>query len=113
MSDFYRVDASGAGLASIKRGIMEMADLIAITGIDGTNISKSNMARALYSNALHLFPPTESGWVPTALTSSSVVREGLPAILQKIEEYLVFNKGKRILLQEAQGMVGQILMRKH
>ena len=35
-----------------QRGIMEMADLIAITKADGTNIDKANMARALYTNAL-------------------------------------------------------------
>ncbi len=95
MSDFFLLlMLSGAGdeLQGIKRGIMEMADLIAITKADGTNISKSNMARALYSNALHLFPPTESGWIPTALTSSAVTKEGLPAILQKIEEYFALVK---------------------
>jgi LAO/AO transport system kinase len=51
------------------------------------------MARALYANALHLFPPTESTWVPTALTSSSVTKEGLPEILEKIEEYFELVKG--------------------
>ncbi len=51
------------------------------------------MARALYANALHLFPPTESTWVPTALTSSSVTKEGLPEILAKIEEYFALVKG--------------------
>jgi LAO/AO transport system kinase len=51
------------------------------------------MARALYANALHLFPPTESTWVPTALTSSSVTKEGLPEILEKIEEYFALVRG--------------------
>ena len=96
MSDFFLLlMLSGAGdeLQGIKRGIMEMADLIAITKADGTNMEKSNMARALYSNALHLFPPTESGWVPTAVTSSAVTKEGLPDILKKIEEYFALVKG--------------------
>ena len=85
---------SGAGddLQGIKRGIMEMSDLIAITKADGTNINKSNLARALYANALHLFPPTESTWVPTALTSSAVTKDGLNAILEKIEEYFALTK---------------------
>lgn len=90
MSDFFLLlMLSGAGddLQGIKRGIMEMSDLIAITKADGSNIDKATMAKALYSNALHLFPPTESTWVPTALTSSAVTKEGLPEILQKIEEY--------------------------
>lgn len=90
MSDFFLLlMLSGAGdeLQGIKRGIMEMSDLIAITKADGTNIQKATLAKALYSNALHLFPPTESTWVPTALTSSAVTKEGLPEIWEKIKEY--------------------------
>lgn len=96
MSDFFLLlMLSGAGddLQGIKRGIMEMSDLIAITKADGNNVDKSNMARALYSNALHLFPPTESTWVPTAVTSSAVTKEGLDKILEKIEEYFALVKG--------------------
>jgi LAO/AO transport system kinase len=80
---------SGAGdeLQGIKRGIMEMSDLIAITKADGSNIDKATLAKALYSNALHLFPPTDSGWVPSALTSSAVTKEGLEEILSKILDY--------------------------
>ncbi len=90
MSDFFLLlMLSGAGddLQGIKRGIMEMSDLIAITKADGTNIDKATLAKALYANTLHLFPPTESGWVPTALTCSSVTREGLDDILNKINSY--------------------------
>ena len=42
---------------------------------------------------MHLFPPTESTWVPTALTSSAVTKAGLPEILAKIEEYFELVKG--------------------
>ncbi|MBO7279027.1 MAG: methylmalonyl Co-A mutase-associated GTPase MeaB [Bacteroidales bacterium] len=90
MSDFFLLlMLSGAGddLQGIKRGIMEMSDLIAITKADGTNVDKANMARALYANALHLFPPTESTWVPTAMISSAVTRVGLNEIWAKIKEY--------------------------
>ena len=96
MSDFFLLlMLSGAGddLQGLKRGIMEMSDMIAITKADGNNVEKASMARALYANALHLFPPTESTWVPTALTSSSVTKEGLPEILEKIEEYFALVKG--------------------
>ena len=96
MSDFFLLlMLSGAGddLQGIKRGIMEMSDLIAITKADGTNVDKASMARALYANALHLFPPTESTWVPTALTSSAVTKAGLDEILAKIEEYFNLVKG--------------------
>ncbi|MCK9304768.1 MAG: methylmalonyl Co-A mutase-associated GTPase MeaB [Bacteroidales bacterium] len=90
MSDFFLLlMLSGAGdeLQGIKRGIMEMSDLIAITKADGNNIDKAFLAKALYSNALHLFPPTGSGWVPSALTSSAITGSGLEEIKQKIFEY--------------------------
>ena len=96
MSDFFLLlMLSGAGddLQGIKRGIMEMSDLIAITKADGTNVEKAQLARALYANALHLFPPTESGWTPTAVTSSAVTKEGLPEILKLIEAYFTLVKG--------------------
>ena len=96
MSDFFLLlMLSGAGddLQGIKRGIMEMSDLIAITKADGNNVEKATMAKALYANALHLFPPTESTWVPTALTSSAVTKDGLDKILEKIEEYFALVKG--------------------
>ena len=90
MSDFFLLlMLSGAGddLQGIKRGIMEMSDLIAITKADGNNEEKAEGAKALYAGALHLFPPTDSGWVPTAVTSSAVTKKGLDVILQNIEEY--------------------------
>ncbi|HCV15062.1 MAG TPA: methylmalonyl Co-A mutase-associated GTPase MeaB [Rikenellaceae bacterium] len=90
MSDlFLLLMLAGAGdeLQGIKRGIMEMSDIIAITKADGSNREKASLAKALYSNALHLFPPPESGWVPRALTTSSVTKEGLKEVLDTILEY--------------------------
>ena len=96
MSDFFLlILISGAGddLQGIKRGVMEMSDLITVNKADGNNIDKANMARALYSNALHLFPPTESGWAPTALTASSVEKTGLEDIWAMMEKYFKLVKG--------------------
>lgn len=98
MSDFFLLlMLSGAGddLQGIKRGIMEMSDLIAITKADGANEEKSEGAKALYANALHLFPPTDSGWTPTAVTSSAYTKKGLPEILKIIKDYfkLVWQNG--------------------
>ncbi len=96
MTDFFLlllISGAGDDLQGIKRGIMEMSDLITVNKADGNNIDKANMARALYSNALHLFPPTESGWVPTALTASAVERTGLADVLAKINEYFALVKG--------------------
>lgn len=96
MTDFFLlllISGAGDDLQGIKRGIMEMSDLINVTKADGGNIERAQMARVLYVNALHLFPPTESGWVPTAVTSSAVTKAGLPEIKQKIDEYFELVRG--------------------
>ena len=60
MVDFFLLlMLAGAGdeLQGIKRGIMEMADLLLINKADGDNERKAQMARREYKNAMHLFPP--------------------------------------------------------
>jgi LAO/AO transport system kinase len=90
MTDFFLLlMLAGAGdeLQGIKRGIMEMADLIAINKADGGNESKANHAKAEYQHALQLFPPTPSGWKPSALTCSAYTGKGVDVIWEKIQEY--------------------------
>ena len=96
MTDFFLLlMLSGAGdeLQGIKRGIMEMSDLIVINKADGSNIEKATLAKALYANALRLFPPTESGWIPTALMASSVEKTGLDEVLATIQQYFTLTRG--------------------
>ena len=96
MTDFFLlllISGAGDDLQGIKRGIMEMSDLINVTKADGSNKEKAQMAKVLYINALHLFPPTESGWVPTSVTSSSVTKEGMPEIKKLIDDYFTLVKG--------------------
>ena len=90
LTDFFLLlMLAGAGdeLQGIKRGIMEMADSLVITKADGTNIEKAKMARAEYANAIHLFPPTESNWIPKVLTCSSTENKGVEEIYKLIIEY--------------------------
>ncbi len=90
MVDFFLLlMLSGAGdeLQGIKRGIMEMADAIAITKADGDNSQKAKNARMEYVHALHLFPPTANGWYPPVLTCSALEKSGLPEIWQVIFDY--------------------------
>jgi LAO/AO transport system kinase len=86
---FLLLMLSGAGdeLQGIKRGIMEMADAIAINKADGDNINRSEMAKREYQNALHMFPPTESGWIPRVLTCSAVEKKGMEKIWQLMLKY--------------------------
>ncbi|WP_205461984.1 methylmalonyl Co-A mutase-associated GTPase MeaB [Mangrovibacterium lignilyticum] len=91
MVDFFLLlMLSGAGdeLQGIKRGIMEMADAITINKADGDNVDRANMARVQYMNALHLFPPTDSGWKPKVLTCSAYKKIGIDQIWQTINDYL-------------------------
>lgn len=91
MVDFFLLlMLAGAGdeLQGIKRGIMEMADLIAITKADGDNIWPSERAAREYKNALHLFPPAQSGWIPDVITLSSRQKSGLDILWNKIEDFL-------------------------
>ena len=95
MVDFFLlIQLAGAGdeLQGIKRGIMEMADGIAINKCDGSNVDKALVARSQYQNALHLFPPHESGWSPEAITCSSVDKNGIPEIWDMVERYAKFVK---------------------
>lgn len=95
MVDFFLLlMLAGAGdeLQGIKRGIMEMADMIAITKADGNNIQKAKQAQAEYQNALHLFPASESGWMPKAVTCSSINKTGILEIWNTINHYMAFTK---------------------
>ena len=87
---FLLLMLAGAGdeLQGIKRGIMEMADLLAITKADGANLQKAMMAKAEYTSALHLFPPAESGWDPKVLTCSSLEQEGIEDVWRTILDYI-------------------------
>lgn len=90
MSDFFLLlMLAGAGdeLQGIKRGIMEMADLIAINKADGNNQEKAQMAKRQYQNALHLFPKKDSGWDPQVLTCSAIGKTGVTEIWDKIEAF--------------------------
>ena len=87
---FMMLQISGAGdeLQGIKRGIMEMADMMVITKADGENIHKAELAKVQYQGALHLFPMPESGWRPQVYTCSSVAQTGLEEVWKGVEEYL-------------------------
>ncbi len=90
MVDFFLLlMLAGAGdeLQGIKRGIMEMADALVITKADGANATTARTARATYHNALHLMPPTESGWIPPVQTCSALENTGMAEIAQLLEEY--------------------------
>ena len=95
MVDFFlliQLAGTGDELQGIKRGIMEMADGIVINKADGDNIERANLAASHFRNALHLFPPPDSGWMPKVLTYSGRFNTGITEIWKMIDEYVVFTK---------------------
>ncbi len=95
MVDFFLlIQIAGAGdeLQGIKRGIMEMADAIVINKADGDNVGPAQLAQAQFRSALHLFPPTASGWKPEVLTYSGYYELGIPEIWEMIDRYFVYVK---------------------
>jgi len=90
MTDFFLLlMLSGAGdeLQGIKKGIMEMADMVVINKADGDNIKKSEIARRQYQNALHIFPQSDSGWSPVVTTASAIKNIGIDNVWEEIEKY--------------------------
>lgn len=91
MVDFFLLlMLAGAGdeLQGIKRGIMEMADTIAINKIDEATEKAVSQAVREYKNALHLYPDTKSGWSPKVTTCSALTDKGIPDIWEIIQEYM-------------------------
>lgn len=90
MVDFFLLlMLAGAGdeLQGIKKGIMEMADLIAITKADSGNELQANFAKNEYESALHTFPPNGSGWFPEVVVCSATEKKGIAEIWELIEKH--------------------------
>ena len=90
MVDFFLLlMLAGAGdeLQGIKRGIMELADCIAITKADSGNELQAKKAKITYKNALHLFPPNDNGWIPKVHVCSSYLKKGISNIWNTIKEH--------------------------
>ncbi len=95
MVDFFlliQLAGTGDELQGIKRGIMEMADGIVINKADGDNIDRANLAAAQFRNALHLFPPTPSGWIPEVTTYSGYYELNIDGVWEMIDRYFEFVK---------------------
>lgn len=105
MVDFFLLlMLAGAGdeLQGIKKGIMEMADVVAITKADGDNRHKAEAAKTEYQSALHLFPPAAHGWFPKVVTCSALNNEGIDHIWQLTNEYIGHTQQNKYFEQRRQ-----------
>jgi LAO/AO transport system kinase len=90
MVDFFLVlMLAGAGdeLQGIKKGVLELADAIAITKADGDNVDKARQAARAYASALHLLSPASPNWQPPVLTCSALSREGVDTVWQTVLDH--------------------------
>lgn len=86
---FLLLMLAGAGdeLQGIKRGIVELADVLAITKADGDNINHAKRARAEYQGALRLLRPSFEGWITPVLTCSALTGDGIPELWDAITRH--------------------------
>jgi len=90
MVDFFLVlMLAGAGdeLQGIKKGVLELADAIAINKADGNNIQNAQEARQEYEAALSLLSPESKVWTVPVLTCSAVTMDGLKEIWETISDH--------------------------
>jgi LAO/AO transport system kinase len=91
MVDFFlllKLAGAGDELQGIKRGILELADLIAINKADGENLQAAELARAEFERALQIVRPEDKdGWTPKVVTSSGQSGAGLDQIWEIITEH--------------------------
>jgi LAO/AO transport system kinase len=90
MVDFFLVlMLAGAGdeLQGIKKGVLELADAIAINKADGNNIEHARKAKIEYERALSLLTPSSKIWSPPVLTCSAVTMDGIKDIWQTILDH--------------------------
>ena len=95
MTDFFlllKLAGAGDELQGIKRGIMEMADGIAINKADGENVKAAKLARVEFNRALHLYPIKENNWSPKTLVCSALKNEGIVELWEMISEYISLTK---------------------
>jgi LAO/AO transport system kinase len=97
MVDFFLlIMLAGAGdeLQGMKRGVMELADIVVINKADGTNLNAAENARSEAQNALHYLPGSQSGWTPHSLTCSAQTGKGISEIWNCVLEHTAMTKAK-------------------
>jgi LAO/AO transport system kinase len=90
MTDFFlalMLPGAGDELQGIKKGLVELADMIAINKADGDNIKRANIAAADYRGALHILSPRSEHWHPPVVTYSALTGRGIADLWQKISDH--------------------------
>jgi len=103
MVDFFlllKLAGAGDELQGIKRGIIEMADAIAINKADGDNLKQAKLAKVEFNRALLLYPEKASNWQPKVSVCSALNNEGIDGIWKLIESYETLTKDNNYFEQK-------------
>jgi len=87
MTDFFlalMLPGAGDELQGIKKGLVELADMIAVNKADGDNLKRAKAAAAEYNAALHILTPRSEHWFPPVVTYSALTGDGIDALWEKI-----------------------------
>jgi LAO/AO transport system kinase len=90
MTDFFlalMLPGAGDELQGIKKGLVELADMIAVNKADGDNIKRANHAAADYRSALHILSPRSEHWQPPVVTYSALTGTGIEKLWQNILDH--------------------------
>jgi LAO/AO transport system kinase len=80
MTDFFLVlmlPGAGDELQGLKKGVIELADMIAVNKADGDNVPRAQAAAAEYRAALHILNPRSANWTPPVVTYSAMTGAGI------------------------------------
>jgi LAO/AO transport system kinase len=87
MTDFFlalMLPGAGDELQGIKKGLVELADMIAVNKADGDNLRRAQAAAAEYKAALHILAPRSEHWFPPVVTYSALTGDGINALWDKV-----------------------------
>ncbi len=84
---FLALPGAGDELQGIKKGILEIADIIAVNKADGDNINRANHAAAEYRSALHILTPPDAAWSPTVHAISGLSNSGLDTLWNDVLQH--------------------------
>src|ERR1700730_2493271 len=90
MTDFFLVlvlPGAGDELQGLKKGVVELVDMIAVNKADGDNVKRAGLAAAEYRAALHILTPRLAEWQPPVVTYSALTGDGLPDIWDRILDH--------------------------
>ncbi|WP_299088121.1 methylmalonyl Co-A mutase-associated GTPase MeaB [uncultured Metabacillus sp.] len=99
MVDFFMLLVlTGAGdeLQTMKKGIMELPDLVVVNKADGDNLGKAKKAKQEYNTILHFLKPYTAGWSTRAVTASALQEIGIEEIVQIIHDFMEYTKDSEL-----------------